>query len=331
MSARLRRLWQRRSLAAALLLPLALLNGGLVRLRRRLYAARLLRSERLPVPVIVVGNVVAGGGGKTPVTRALVAHLQARGWRPGVISRGYGRADAQLRAVRPDSDARAVGDEPLLLARATGAPVFVARRRAEAGRALLAAHPEVDVLVCDDGLQHLALARDLEICVFNDQGVGNGWLLPAGPLREPWPRAVDWVLHAGAPPPGALSARFALQRRLADHAVDGQGRRVPLAHLAGRRLHALAGTARPEEFFALLRARGLAPAHCQAFPDHHGFADWQPPGDAAAVVLCTEKDAVKLWPRHPEVLAVPLEVRLDPRFFQALDARLASLRSPHAP
>lgn len=170
MSARLRRLWQRRSLAAALLLPLALLYGGLVRLRRRLYAARLLRSERLPVPVIVVGNVVAGGGGKTPVTRALVAHLQARGWRPGVISRGYGRADAQLRAVRPDSDARAVGDEPLLLARATGAPVFVARRRAEAGRALLAAHPEVDVLVCDDGLQHLALARDLEICVFNDQG-----------------------------------------------------------------------------------------------------------------------------------------------------------------
>ena len=151
---------------------------------------------RADVPVIVVGNVSAGGAGKTPVTLALLEHLRARGWHPGVVSRGYGRRTTDCREVRSDSLALDVGDEPLLIARRAQVPVFVARQRMQAVQALRQAHPRINLIVCDDGLQHLALARDVEICVFNDEGVGNGWLLPAGPLREPWPRRVDCVLPA---------------------------------------------------------------------------------------------------------------------------------------
>ncbi|MBS0291078.1 MAG: tetraacyldisaccharide 4'-kinase, partial [Proteobacteria bacterium] len=202
----------------------------------------------------------------------------------------------------------------------------VARRRADAGRTLLAAHPETDILVCDDGLQHLGLARDVEICVFNDEGLGNGWLLPAGPLREPWPRAVDLVLHAGRAP-GGPAPQFALQRTLADHAIDAWGRQVPLHALRGARLHALAAIARPQHFFAMLRAQGLTLARTEALPDHYDFSSWQRPLDKASIVICTEKDAVKLWPIHPDALAVPLQLTIAPAFFDALDARLASLSS----
>ncbi|WP_404299697.1 tetraacyldisaccharide 4'-kinase [Alicycliphilus denitrificans] len=324
---RLRRAWQQRGLLAMALWPLSLLYGALNALRRALYQWGLLRSERLPVPLIVVGNVIVGGAGKTPVTLALVQHLRAAGWRPGVISRGYGRTTTDCREARPTASAAEVGDEPALIARAAGVPVFVARRRADAGRALLAAHPSCDILVCDDGLQHLALARDLEVCVFNDEGSGNGWLLPAGPLREPWPRAVDLVLHAGAAP-GGPAPQFALSRTLAPYAVDASGRLLPLAQLRGQGLHALAAIARPQDFFAMLRAQGLAPATEEALPDHYDFSSWQRPMDKRLRLVCTEKDAVKLWPAHPDALAVPLEVQIAPAFFDVLDARLASLSSP---
>lgn len=323
----LRKAWQRRGPLACALWPLSLLYGGLVALRRGLYRLDLLHRQRLPVPVLVVGNVIAGGAGKTPVTLAVVRHLQVRGWRPGVISRGYGRATTDCREVLPASDAREVGDEPLLIARASGAPVFVARQRAAAGLALLAAHPATDILVCDDGLQHLALARDIEICVFNDDGAGNGWLLPAGPLREPWPRDVDLVLHAG-PAPGGPAPQFALVRRLATQAVNATGRRVPLEQLRGEPLHALAAIARPQDFFGMLRAAGLSPASEEALPDHYDFSSWKRPSDKYLHLICTEKDAVKLWPAHPDALAVPLAVHIPPAFFDALDTRLASLSSP---
>lgn len=335
MSLRLRQAWQRRSALAWALAPIACLYAALVRLRRAGFAQGWLASERLPVPVVVVGNVTIGGAGKTPVTMALVRHLQAAGWRPGVISRGHGRSTHDVRPVQAGSSAAEVGDEPLLIARHTGAPVYVGQRRAQAGRALLAAQPQVNILLCDDGLQHLALQRDLDICVFNDQGVGNGWLLPAGPLREPWPRAVDFVLHAGAPPhlPRQAGQRppaagFAITRRLAGHAIDSQGQRLPLATLAGQRLHAVAGIARPEDFFAMLRAQGLQPERCQALPDHYDFDSLMPLPDTEIRLICTEKDAVKIWPRQPQALAVPLELTLPEAFFNALDARLASLSSP---
>ncbi|MHA7602612.1 tetraacyldisaccharide 4'-kinase [Alicycliphilus sp. T452] len=326
-AARLRQAWRRRGPLAMALWPLSLLYGALTALRRALYRARLLRSERLPVPVIVVGNVIAGGAGKTPVTLAVVRHLRAAGWRPGVVSRGYGRATDDCREVPPTASAAEAGDEPLLIARAAGVPVFVARRRADAGRALLAAHPATNIIVCDDGLQHLALARDVEVCVFNDEGVGNGWLLPAGPLREPWPRAVDLVLHAG-PAPGGPAPQFALSRTLADHAVDAAGRQMPLAQLQGEPLHALAAIARPQDFFALLHAEGLKPATEEALPDHYDFSSWQRPPDKRPRLICTEKDAVKLWPAHPDALAVPLRLEIAPAFFDALDARLVS-SPPH--
>lgn len=326
-AARLRQAWRRRGPLAMALWPLSLLYGALSALRRALYRARLLRSERLPVPVVVVGNVIAGGAGKTPATLAVVRHLRAAGWRPGVVSRGYGRATTDCREVLPTASAAEAGDEPLLIARAAGVPVFVARRRADAGRALLAAHPATDIIVCDDGLQHLALARDVEVCVFNDEGLGNGWLLPAGPLREPWPRAVDLVLHAG-PAPGGPAPQFALTRTLADHAVDAAGRQVPLAQLRGEPLHALAAIARPQDFFALLHAEGLRPIAEEALPDHYDFSSWQRPPDKRLRLICTEKDAVKLWPAHPDALAVPLRLSIAPAFFDALDVTLASLSSP---
>ena len=210
----LQRNWQRRGALAWALWPLSRLYALLVALCRTLYRTGLLPSHHPGRPVIVVGNVIAGGAGKTPVVIATVQHLQARGWHPGVVSRGYGRSTSDCRTVLPGSLPSEVGDEPLLIAQACNVPVVVAAQRSAAAQALLAAHPEVDVIVCDDGLQHWALARDIEICVFNDQGTGNGFLLPAGPLREPWPRkvwfgepwprAVDLVLHAGPSPQGIL-------------------------------------------------------------------------------------------------------------------------------
>lgn len=326
MEQRLRLAWTHRGALACALWPLSRLHGALLALRAGAYRRGWLSRTRLPVPVLVVGNVVAGGAGKTPVTMALVQHLQASGWHPGVISRGHGRRTRDVREVRADSLPADVGDEPLLIARRTAAPVFVARARADAGRALLAAHPACDVLVCDDGLQHLALARDVQICVFGKEGLGNGWLLPAGPLREPWPRAVDVVLHRGQAPSGSGTA-FAIERQLAAHALAQDGTRIALADLRGQALHAVAAIAHPEDFFAMLRAQGLTLATTEARPDHHDFDHWKRPPDKRQTVICTEKDAVKLWPICPQALAVPLHTALPPAFLAWLDARLAALSS----
>lgn len=326
-SSSLRSAWQRRGALAWALWPFALLYGALVRLRRALYAAGLLRRQHAGIPVVVVGNVIVGGAGKTPVTLAVVRDLQQRGLHVGIVSRGYGRSTEDCREAKPDSPAHSVGDEPALLARASGAPVFVARARIDAVRALRAAYPATQVIVCDDGLQHLALARDVELCVFNDEGIGNGFLLPAGPLREPWPRKVDLVLHAGARPAGAAPS-FALHRQLASHAHNARGQRVPLAALRGQPLHALAAVARPADFFAMLQGQGLTLVRAEALPDHYNFVSWSGKDGADSVLICTEKDAVKLWARHPEAWAVPLEISIAEGFFPAL-AQALSLSSKH--
>lgn len=319
--------WRRRGPLAWALWPLSLLYGALVRLRRALYATGLLRQHSAGIPVIVVGNVIAGGAGKTPVTLAVVRHLRQCGLTVGIVSRGYGRSTQDCREARPDSPADSVGDEPALLARASGAPVFVARARIAAVRALRARYPATQVIVCDDGLQHLALARDVELCVFNDEGTGNGFLLPAGPLREPWPRKVDMVLHAGARPAGNAPA-FALQRRLASHAHNARGERIALSALRGRPLHALAAVARPADFFAMLQARGLTLAMTEALPDHYNFESWSGMDSNAEALICTEKDAVKLWALRPDAWAVPLEISIAEGFFPALEQAL-SLSSNH--
>jgi tetraacyldisaccharide 4'-kinase len=317
--------WTRRGLLAWLLWPVALLFGLLAALRRFLYRARLLTIQRVPVPVIVVGNVVAGGSGKTPVVLALVQHLQARGLRVGVISRGYGRRATDCREVRADSAVVDVGDEPALIQRNTGAPVFVAARRFDAATALLVRYPATQVILCDDGLQHLSLHRDLEICVFDDRGVGNGFLLPAGPLREPWPRAVDLLLHTGAQP---AFAGFTAQRSLAPYALRADGRQIALTELTtahAQPLLALAAIAKPDAFFAMLRAQGLPLARTLALPDHYDFDSWSRNEYEGYTVICTEKDAVKLWHKQPTALAVPLLFRPESAFLGALDTRLSAL------
>ena len=329
----LTRAWTTRGTLAWLLWPLAFLFGTLAALRRILYRWGVLKAAHLPVPVIVVGNVVVGGSGKTPVVMAVVRHLQAQGLAVGVISRGYGRTARDCREVFEHSRIGDVGDEPALIKRSTSAAVFVAARRAQAARALLARYPNTQVIVCDDGLQHLALARDLEICVFDDRGVGNGFLLPAGPLREPWPRPVDLVLHTGAHP---AFAGLTAQRTLAPYAVRSDASRVALNDLArpdGPPLLALAAIAKPEVFFAMLRAQDLHLAHTLALPDHYDFISYKVNKYAGYTVICTEKDAIKLWARQPDALAVPLIFTPEPEFLAQLDALLATwpARPPYPP
>jgi tetraacyldisaccharide 4'-kinase len=323
----LQRAWRGRGPLARLLWPLSLLYRAVAGLHRTLYTHGLLRAERLPVPVLVVGNVIAGGAGKTPVVIALVEQLRARGLAVGVVSRGYGRSGDACLEVQAADDAGRAGDEPLLVKRRTGVPVFVAPRRADAARALLAAHPGTRLIVSDDGLQHHALARDIEVCVFDARGAGNGWLLPAGPLREPWPRPVDFVLHHGRP---AGIPGYGMERRLAPHARRADGKQVALAELRGQPLRAIAGIANPGSFFAMLRAAGLTLAAAEALPDHHRFdAAW---AAASGTLVCTEKDAVKLWALRPDAWAVPLELEIPRAFWDALAQALApKLSSPHGP
>jgi tetraacyldisaccharide 4'-kinase len=320
--------WLRRGALARLLWPLSLIFGALAALRRGAYRTGLIKSERVRVPVVVVGNVVAGGSGKTPVVMALVEHLRSRGLASGVVSRGYGRTTSDCREVRSDSRASEVGDEPLLMAQTCGVPVFVAPDRVQAARSLLAAHPSTQVIVSDDGLQHYRLERDIEICVFDERGTGNGWLLPAGPLREPWPRKVDLVLRTDAPPG---IAGFEVRRRLAPLARRADGTLRGLSALKQKPLKALAGIAKPEAFFAMLRGEGLQLSHTVALPDHHAFGD-APFVEDGCELVCTEKDAVKLWRVRPQAWAVPLLLAIEPEFWATLDRLLdAKLSSAHGP
>lgn len=328
MTETLQQAWTRRGTLACLLWPLSMIYGFLSFFHRQLYRWHLLKTHLLPVPVVVVGNVVAGGGGKTPTVMALVQHLQACGLHPGVVSRGYGRKNHACLEVRPNSLISEVGDEPALILKTCNAPVFVANKRFDAATALLAAYPETDVIVCDDGLQHHALHHDMAITVFDDRGVGNGWLLPAGPLRQSWPSPTDLVLHTGQQPAllnGAKMAGFTASRSLADYAVRADGSRVQLSSLPDKvdqPLLALAGIAKPEAFFAMLRAKGIPLAKTLALPDHYSFDSYSGINYAGYSLICTEKDAIKLWCTQPDALAVPLVFVPAAAFFDAFDALL---------
>ncbi len=326
---------------AFVLLPVSWLFEVLVAIRRALYQHGFFKQETLPVPVIVVGNVMVGGVGKTPITMALVNHFKAKGLRVGVLSRGYGRKTSSTLAVSPQSQSQNVGDEPLLIARSCQVPVFVGNSRVDAGRALLALHPDVQVLVCDDGLQHWSLARDLELCVFDERGVGNGHMLPAGPLREPWPRKPWTLASSGNDVPCCLLKtagvaephEFAVQRRLADFAVQADGTQRALSSWGQTPVQALAGIVKPEQFFAMLREQGLNLRHTQALADHADLSQLNI-NAAQGDVLCTEKDAVKIWAQHPHAWAVPLQTTLPNELLAAIDVHLAAaqhakLSSPH--
>ena len=334
--------WLQRRWQAWMLLPLSGLFGALTGLRRLAHQRGWKRAWRAPIPVIVVGNVTVGGTGKTPLVLAIAQHLSQSGWKPGIVSRGHGRKDVghAPRQVEPQADPATTGDEPLLLRRLAACPVWVGRDRAAAAQALLHAHPDVDVLLSDDGLQHLALSRDIELVVTDQRGPGNGWLLPAGPLREPWDRPRDATLGPAASM--AISAsrsqaapRFVLHRKLGmmRHLVTGERLCLNafLLRHAGQPLAAAAGIGNPEQFFDMLRSEGATLTATLALPDHYGF-DADPFRQIqAAALLITEKDALKCssWFFHLDRLwAAELLLEIDPAFFPWLLARLP-VRSDH--
>lgn len=302
-------------------LPLASLYGAVVAVRRGLYRKGWLRSRHLPVPVIVVGNIVAGGAGKTPLVIALVEMLRSLGWKPGVVSRGYGGSarGPQLLGARPDPFV--AGDEPALIAIRTGVPVAIGADRPAAAKLLT--HQGVDVLVADDGLQHYALARHIEICVIDGRRrLGNGRLLPAGPLREPASRLheVDFVVcNGGEAQAGEIPMRLVLAHAVR---VDDSAISKPLAGFPGSKVHAVAGIGHPSRFFESLRAVGMEPIE-HAFPDHHRYAPADLDFGDELPVLMTEKDAVKCRAfAKQNWWSVPVTAQLPESFLDAVAARL---------
>ncbi len=332
------RWWLRRGAAACALLPLAGLFAMLARLRRLLWDNGWRHAWRAPVPVVVVGNVTAGGSGKTPLVAAIARALRDAGWHPGIVSRGYGRRHdaADPLPVLPDSAASDTGDEPLLLRRLCDCPVWVGSDRPAAARALLREHPQVDVLLSDDGLQHFALARDLQLVVMDARGVGNGWPLPAGPLRECPRRPRDATLGPAQAEARAPQPFFALRRSAGALRNVGDGRVLSLgefrAQYAATPISAVAAIGHPQQFFAMLRDAGLPLARTATVRDHRDIPE-KLLQDLPGQVLTTEKDALKCRRGQPgleRLWAVQLRLEVDPAFIPWLLARLrrAASRSP---
>ena len=283
--------WARRGAVAWLLWPASLVFGAVVFFRRLFFRLHLFKSHKAGIPVIVVGNLTVGGSGKTPLVLWLAEFLKEHKWKPGIVSRGYGGSTQVPLEVSIASDPAEVGDEPLLLVRRSGCPVWVAPDRVVACRALRAEHPECDVIVTDDGLQHYALRRDIEICVVDGRGLGNGFLLPAGPLREPPSRLSSFdavVTHECLEVKGY---KMQLQGENLVRFTDARDVRAAKS-FAGQKVHAVAGIGDPKRFFLQLARFGLKVVP-HPFPDHHPFrAEDLEFGDGDPVVM-TEKDAVK--------------------------------------
>jgi len=330
----LQRRWYEEDASPWWAMTLAAVYAAVVRLRRALYRRGWLRTRKLPVPVVVVGNIVAGGAGKTPLTIALVEALRARGFSPGVVSRGYGGTVRGPMLLDAQPDPAVTGDEPALIRMRTGAPVAIGANRPDA--ATLLPGQGVDVVIADDGLQHYALARDIEICVVDSvRGLGNARLLPAGPLRESPGRLeeVDFVVvntsHAtNAPLTGdapdrpriASAIPMRLHGDVARNLHDSLLR--PLADLSGARVHAVAGIGHPPRFFDALRGFGIEVVE-HAFPDHHRYAAGDLDFGDGLPVLMTEKDSVKCGGfAQPDWWSVPVSAELPENFLDELAARL---------
>lgn len=312
---------------------LAGVYGALVAVRTRLYRLGVLRRHRVGVPVIVVGNITAGGTGKTPLTIALVERLRAAGFKPGVASRGYGRGDdGQARWVDAATPPTEGGDEPVLIARHTGTRVRVDRDRVAAAKALVAAG--CDLVICDDGLQHYRLHRDVEIEVIDGaRRYGNGRLMPAGPLREPVVRAADCTFRVVNLPDAEAAAAFGewpMHLQADDVLPLRGGRPKPLSAFVGQRVHAVAGIGNPGRFFAMLRAKGLSVVP-HAFADHHAYRTEDFAFGSELPVLMTEKDAVKCAAfANAWFYSVPVTAKLPEAFWIALLERLTSAAHPAA-
>ena len=320
--------WASRGAIAWLLWPLSLVFRFAVALRRVLYKVRLLKSEHPGIPVVVVGNVTVGGSGKTPLVIWIAEHLKKKGWTPGIVSRGYGAKIESPRAATIADDAADVGDEPIVLSRRSGCPVWVGADRVAVCRALRAAHPDVDVVILDDGLQHYALRRDVEIAVVDARGFGNGFLLPAGPLREPPSRlrSVGAVVsHASSVPGYPMKLKGDTLHRM----TDANDRR-PASAFAGQRAHAVAGIGEPNRFFLQLGKLGIKVVP-HPFPDHHAFKPADLDFGDEAPVLMTEKDAVKLRrAARPNWWVLPVTAEVDAAFGEWLTRRLDGFRRSKA-
>jgi tetraacyldisaccharide 4'-kinase len=321
---RLETYWQTINPVSLLLWPLSLVFAAAAAARRAAHRLGLLRIRRFPVPVVVVGNITVGGSGKTPLVIWLAQHLRAAGRHPGIVSRGYGgRAARWPQKVTAASDPADVGDEAVVLAARTGCPMCVGPDRAAAVACLLE-DAGVDVVLADDGMQHYALARDIEIAVIDGQRrFGNGLLLPAGPLREPVRRLrrVDLAIVNGEPAAGELAMRpvHPRVRRLAGDAEQD------LAVFAGREVHAVAGIGNPQRFFDLLGRCGIRVLP-HAFPDHHRYRA----GDLAFAtprpILMTEKDAVKCRDLDcADCWVVSIDAQPDATFVARLNALLGKV------
>jgi tetraacyldisaccharide 4'-kinase len=293
--------------------------------RRAAYRLGVFKTERMPVPVVVVGNLVVGGTGKTPLVLWLVETLRAQGFHPGIVSRGYAASAAEPKAVLAGGDPASYGDEPLLLAERSGAPVWVGHDRVGAARALLVAHPECNVLVSDDGLQHYRLGRDFEVAVEDARGFGNGLMLPAGPLREPRSRRVDATVVNGGTVRGGAFAMALEPIGLFSLRVPAQ--RIEVQAFRGQRVHAIAGIGHPARFFATLQAMGLAFTP-HAFPDHHAYTPRDLAFAECDAVLMTEKDAVKCRAfGRDDLYALRVAARVDASLADLITSRLHGLKA----
>ena len=304
--------------------PASLVFRLLVFLRRLGYALRLLQSTRAGIPVVAIGNLTVGGSGKTPLAIHVAELLKARRWSPAIVSRGYGGTVKGPRGVTLASDPAEVGDEPVLMARRSGCPVWVGAERAAVIAALRQEHADCDVVILDDGLQHYALRRDIEIAVVDARGFGNGFMLPAGPLREPKTRlwTVDAVIAHGTDRVKGYAMK--LEGEEVHRATDARERR-PLESFAGQRVHAVAGIGDPERFFLHLARHGVKVVP-HPFPDHHPFRARDLEFGDEAPVLMTEKDAVKCKRfAKPQHWILPVRAAPDPAFDQWLLRRLGEL------
>jgi tetraacyldisaccharide 4'-kinase len=317
--------WYQRQLFSYLLWPFSWIYRAVIAMRRGLYGCGMLKTMHFPVPVIVVGNITVGGTGKTPLVISLADKLKQSGWRPGIVSRGYGGSATRLpQRVRPDSDPQLVGDESVLIVRKTGCPMVVCRDRTAAVATLLN-HYDCNIILSDDGLQHLALGRDIEIAVVDgERRLGNGFCLPAGPLRESASRlkSVDFIVNNGFDHPGEW--RMDLRPEKIYQLLD-PSRRLSAAELNGLAIHAVAGIGHPQRFFKVLEKAGFNVLP-HAFPDHYLFHKSDFDFNDRAPIIMTEKDAIKCLPFTDERFwCLPVRAELSTNFFTQLQLKPGQL------
>lgn len=324
----------RRGFIAFLLWPLSKLYGALLNFRFGLYIMGYKSQKQMTVPVIVVGNIFIGGTGKTPMVIWLVEFLRMHGWNPGVISRGYGADSVTVREVNENALATEVGDEPLLIAQSTACPIMVGRQRAAVAAHLLAQHPSVDIIISDDGMQHYGIARDVEILMFDQRGIGNGFLLPAGPLRETASRRRDFTILNSSLDQipvgiGESIVQMRLQPGILTQLADSQSK-SELIKMRGKKILAAAGIGHPRRFFELLASHGLE-FEPMPLPDHFTYTSDLFEQKDAEIILITEKDAVKCrqlagLKEDQRIWVVPVSAQIDAQFGPQLLVKLSEIK-----